>query len=122
MMEFAAAADDAASVDEVVALFVDDAVFDMGGELHQGTSAIARYLQGARDAGFAGPAAGTRHIVTNCLVTVESNETASGQSEWMLIRSAADEAFPIVLSAGRYRDRYRRVDGVWRIAHRAVEY
>lgn len=121
MIEFAAAADDADSVDAVTELFDVDGVFTVGGESHRGRAAIARYLQRARDAGFAGPAAGTRHVVTNSLVSIESDAEANGRSGWMLVRSSeVDGVAPAVLATGRYEDRYRRVAGVWRIATRVV--
>lgn len=121
MVDFAAAADDADSVDAVSALFDTDGVFTVGGQSYSGRAAIATYLQEARDAGFAGPDAGTRHIVTNTLASIESENEASGGCEWMLLRSAtAESPVPTVIASGQYRDRYRRTNGHWSIAARTV--
>lgn len=121
MVEFAYAADDADSIDAVSALFDTDGVLTVAGETYTGRAAIAAYLQGARDAGFAGPHAGTRHIVTNALATIESDSEASGTCEWMLLRSAtAESPAPTVVASGQYRDQYRRTNGHWVIAARTV--
>ncbi len=121
MIEFALAADEAEHIDAVTALFTHDGSFTVGGESHCGADDIGRYLQGARDGGFAGPVANTRHLVTNCTATLHEDHEASGRSEWMLVGSAHGEnSAPVILASGQYHDRYRRVDGRWFISERKV--
>ena len=115
--EFAAAVDDG-SVEQAAALFTADGVFEVMGVEHTGHAAIAAYVDKARRAGMTGPRSGARHLVTNVLVTVDSADAAHGRSEFVLMTPG--DAGPYVRVAGGYRDRYRRVDGAWLIAHRTV--
>lgn len=121
MVTFAAAADDSPTVEAVSALFTEDGTFEVGGQMHRGREAIGHYLQLNRDAGFAGPLAGTRHLLTNLHAESRSDGSAVGGSEWLLVRRADASAAPTLVATGRYRDRYVQVEGQWLIAERSVQ-
>ena len=62
----------------------------------------------------------TKHITTNVFVEVDEDaDTAIARSYWVLLVSTSpDEPIRPIL-AGRYHDRFARVDGAWRFAERA---
>lgn len=64
----------------------------------------------------------TRHLATNCVITVEGAEAATGFSYVTLytapeVETGAAKADPVQL-IGAFRDRFRREGGVWRFAER----
>lgn len=60
----------------------------------------------------------TKHVITNPIVEVdEAAGTATCRSYYTVLQQA--EALPLqVVAAGRYHDRFERVDGAWRFAWR----
>ena len=62
----------------------------------------------------------TRHLCTNVLVDIdEAADAASARSSFLVLQATPDLPLqPIV--AGRYRDRFDRVDGEWRFAEREM--
>jgi len=62
----------------------------------------------------------TRHIATNILVDIdEATDSASVRSYYLVLQATGRLPFqPIV--AGRYDDRFERVEGEWRFASRLV--
>lgn len=60
----------------------------------------------------------TKHVVTNPIVEVdEAADTATCRSYYTVLQ--ATDAIPLqVIAAGRYHDRFERVDGSWRFAFR----
>lgn len=117
---FALYVDEDTDLDRAVGLFTEDGVWEMAGQAHTGRENVRACLQGARDAGFSGPAAGTRHLVANTLVEATGPDTATGRSQWLLVRGAPPGEPPVLLGTGAYTDTYRRVDGRWLFAHRTV--
>lgn len=58
----------------------------------------------------------TKHIVTNPIVDIDG-DTATCRSYYTVLQQTADFPLQAVL-AGRYHDRFERVDGQWRFAYR----
>lgn len=60
----------------------------------------------------------TKHVITNPIVEVdEAAGTATCRSYYTVLQQA--EALPLqVVAAGRYHDRFERVEGQWRFAWR----
>ena len=58
---------------------------------------------------------GTMHQLTNVTVAVDG-ETATARSYFTVLQVTAQGLHPIL--AGEYRDRFARVDGVWRFSER----
>jgi ketosteroid isomerase-like protein len=60
----------------------------------------------------------TKHVISN--VTIEiTGDSATARSYFTVLQSRPD--FPLqAIIAGRYHDRFERVDGVWRFAGRQI--
>ena len=63
----------------------------------------------------------TRHLTTNVVVDIdEAEDAAAARSSFVVFQATVQVALaPIV--AGRYRDRFQRVDGAWRFAQREMD-
>ena len=60
-----------------------------------------------------------RHILTNSVIELSGDTTATGFCYVMTI-VMRPEGGPEILSLGRYEDEYRKVDGEWLIAKREI--
>lgn len=63
----------------------------------------------------------TRHLTTNVIIDIdEAADAATAHSSFVVFQATPQVALaPIV--AGRYRDRFQRVDGTWRFAQREMD-
>ena len=61
-----------------------------------------------------------KHVLVNPVIEVGGDE-AQGDSGWLFLTREADGLRPRVAAFGRYRDRFQRQDGIWRIAERLCE-
>ena len=63
----------------------------------------------------------TRHLVTNVMIDVdESAGTAAAESYFMSFQ--ATDRIPLQpIVGGRYRDRFRRIDGAWWFVERFIQ-
>ena len=63
---------------------------------------------------------GTRHVLTNLIIDVaEDGATAAARSYFTVLQCRRD--FPLqIVAAGRYHDRFRKVDGEWRFAEKIL--
>ena len=60
----------------------------------------------------------TKHVVTNPIIEVDDEAgTAACRSYYTVLQQTDDFGLQVIV-AGRYHDRFERVDGVWRFAHR----
>jgi 3-phenylpropionate/cinnamic acid dioxygenase small subunit len=99
--------------DSIAELFALDAVFEtMGQELHDRAGIRSFFPE---DIGGLDRPRGM-HVLSSPIIDLEG-DCASAESDWMLVRRNGEGAC-VIVSAGRYRDRFRRVDGTWKIAHR----
>jgi SnoaL-like domain len=58
----------------------------------------------------------TKHVMTNLIVDVdEGGETASSRSYFTVLQAVPGELALQPVIAGRYRHRYQRVEGRWRV-------
>jgi hypothetical protein len=117
LADFARLADEAASVEEVAALFTTGGCWVMGPEAWRGRDEIVAYLQSARNSSGVGPAGRKRHIVTNVAVHVDTSDQARAHSCFLFVDA---EPNPSILFVGQYQDRLERVDGRWLISEREV--
>jgi hypothetical protein len=61
---------------------------------------------------------GTRHVTSNVTIEVdEEHDTATADSYYMVVQGTASMPLQVIV-AGRYHDRFDRVDGEWRFTHR----
>lgn len=109
---------DSGRIDELVALFEPDAIFetDTAPEPLQGRTAIAGLLGGlAEDHGGEAGQTYMRHNVSNLTIQFESPSVATGAAYWFVISDHG------LWRWGRYRDTYRREGvGPWLFARRRV--
>jgi 3-phenylpropionate/cinnamic acid dioxygenase small subunit len=66
------------------------------------------------------PATYQKHVTLNPIIEVDGDD-ATAESAFVFLTRAADAKTPQVTAFGRYLDRFRNVDGVWRIAQRVCE-
>jgi bile-acid 7alpha-dehydratase len=105
---------DQKSYDELRTLLTDDATAAYGGGKHtyDGADAIVGFIAGA----MADPGVHSSHRCTHPEITFRSDTEAEGR--WALLDTVIDTRFDITVNgAAFYEDRYRKVDGAWRIAH-----
>ncbi|MEM7272057.1 MAG: nuclear transport factor 2 family protein [Actinomycetota bacterium] len=99
----------------VLRLVTDDVQFELaGGELIDSLEQLAAHVQDATEEGTL-----THHHVTTFAFEHTSETNATGDLYMLIpyLRSSAEPRRTGFLSR-RYADRYRLVDGQWRIAHR----
>jgi 3-phenylpropionate/cinnamic acid dioxygenase small subunit len=61
----------------------------------------------------------TKHVISNVSVTVQSSDAASARSYFTVLQARPDLPLQPII-AGRYHDRFERVDGQWRFAERVI--
>jgi ketosteroid isomerase-like protein len=102
-------------VDELVALFTEDGVFDLssaGLERYEGHAAIRAFFERERRA-----VTHLMHVTTNHRIDV-SGDSASGTVYFLGTARSADGRENA--ARGYYDDSYVRVDGTWRFRSRTV--
>jgi 3-phenylpropionate/cinnamic acid dioxygenase small subunit len=112
---------DAADFEGVAALFKDGAVSAPGmTEPARGVAAVAQLYRSSSRVHEDGTLR-TAHLVLNPIVEIDAAAgTARARSRYVVIQATA--ALPLQpIIAGRYRDRFERVAGVWRFALREIE-
>src|SRR5690606_15964555 len=121
-----ALAHDLTDADMYAAVFTEDAeLYGAGRMLAKGREALhaigvndrTRFNAGAKDDERSFGA--LRHIVTNSVIDLTSDTTATGFCYVMTI-VVRPGGGPEILSLGRYEDEYRKVDGEWLIARREI--
>lgn len=60
----------------------------------------------------------TKHVVTNPIIKVDEEMNIATCRSYYTVLQATDKVPLQVIAAGRYHDRFERVDGVWRFAYR----
>ena len=109
---------DRGRVDELAWIFAEDAVMVTGGWRAEGRAGIVKALSGSGGKGRE-PAPGTRgrimrHHLTSCYITFDGPDEATGRTYWINFSEAGPD------HSGLYADKYRRIDGRWRIVFRDV--
>ena len=66
------------------------------------------------------PVAYPKHVTCNPIIDVDG-DVATADSAFLFLTSAGAFAQPQVTAFGRYRDRFRNIDGIWRISERICE-
>lgn len=61
----------------------------------------------------------TKHVMTNAIVEADEEKgEATARSYFTVLQAVPGQLALQAVVAGRYRDRFERVDGTWRFAHR----
>jgi 3-phenylpropionate/cinnamic acid dioxygenase small subunit len=61
----------------------------------------------------------TKHVITNLVIEHEEGSTRATARSYFTVLQAYDGALQPII-AGRYHDRFERVDGEWRFAERII--
>ncbi len=99
------------------ALFAD-AVIEMGDEQIAGAAEIQAYFERWTRRYPDDGTPHTRHCITNPVVSIDEAAGTATVRYYIMVLQRTDQ-FPLQpVWANRYEDHLRRVDGVWRFAHR----
>jgi len=118
-------AGDRLRVDEFVAVFTEDGIFeiDASGEdavRNVGRDAIRNWLlrwgQGAKDAKPVHQARFIRHHLSTCLIEMTGPDTAKARTYWTAYTDIGPD------HGGYYLDRFRKIGDQWLIAHRKIRH
>lgn len=119
---------DSGDPDDYVALFSDDAIWDMPdndriglrGSRRQGRNDIRAGVHERRAAGVQGPGSDTLHAVMTTSIDFDGPDTAHAHSYFQFYASTASA--PTLQNMGQYRDTFRRTPDGWKLAHRVITF
>jgi uncharacterized protein (TIGR02246 family) len=109
---------DSAELDDYLALFTADAVWETSADRRVGIDDIRAGVIQRRGAGIQGPGTHTRHVNTTLRVDVDGSDTASAESVYLFLRDTGSA--PTIARAGSYLDTFRREADGWKFAHRII--
>ena len=108
---------DAGDLDGVARLFAHADYGMAAGPLSTGAAAVRAALEVVR---LHDGSPRTHHVTSNLVVDVdETAGTAGARSYFTVLQATAVLPLQVVI-AGRYHDRFERVDGVWRFRERLI--
>src|SRR3954471_13525570 len=107
---------DAGDLDGVAALF-EHAAWKSARADVQGTQAVRRMYDGVILYEDGTPR--TKHVITNVVIDHQEGSTQASARSYFTVLQANDGVLRPVI-AGRYHDRFERVDGEWRFAERII--
>jgi len=116
---------DSGTLEDYLALFTEDAVWEMDAHPGRGIPAdhrtghaeIAASVEQRRGLGVQGPGTGTMHHLTTVLLDVDGDE-AMGHLYYQF--AGLNDGVPTIRTIGQYFDRYRRTGTGWKLAHRRI--
>jgi hypothetical protein len=62
----------------------------------------------------------TKHVITNVVVDFDESGDAASARSYFTVMQATDDFRLQPIIAGRYRDRFEKVDSVWRFSERII--
>lgn len=106
---------DSGRFDAMLALFTEDAVLEVPERSFTGRAAIRGFFESvSAGEGDRPRVRAIRHYTATLQIDLESQREARGRCYYQVLTEAGLDHW------GRYVDRYRREDGRWLFAHRAV--
>ncbi len=106
-------------LEDYVACFTDDGVFEMPGDIRRGADDIREGAAARRT--DTGPEVHTRHIVGSTAISFTGPDDAVVQSNFVFGGPGPDGKASIML-VGHYDDDFRRTPTGWRVAHRKISF
>jgi uncharacterized protein (TIGR02246 family) len=108
---------DSGDLDGLAALFTDATWGSPGrGTLLRGVEQVRHGYDGVI---LYDGAPSTKHVISNVTIELTGDGTATARSYFTVLQARPD--FPLQpIIAGRYHDRFERVDGRWRFADRQI--
>ncbi|HVV29374.1 MAG TPA: nuclear transport factor 2 family protein [Mycobacteriales bacterium] len=113
VLAYARCADERRGAD-LVALFTDDGVVDLGEKQLTGKAELAAFYGGNKPVTDRTAPQRTKHFITNVVAESTGSDTASAQCYFQMFQPTGLAVW------GRYLDDLVRTDGGWRIARRTV--
>ncbi|MFZ4518123.1 MAG: nuclear transport factor 2 family protein [Microthrixaceae bacterium] len=108
---------DSDDVEAYVALFTDDASWEMPGAERRGHADIRAGAEERRAAGVVGPGTHSRHVVGTVVVDLDGDR-ATAASTWQFYVDTATA--PRLVLMGTYDDTFARTPDGWRLARRVI--
>jgi ketosteroid isomerase-like protein len=115
---------DTGELDAYLALFTEDAVWEMPATAsgipaayRKGRDDIGASVLERRAMGVQGPGSGATHHITTQHIDVAGDE-ASGHIYYQFVGMV--DGTPTIRTLGQYRDRYRKTVDGWKLAHRTI--
>jgi len=107
---------DRGKANEIAEVFAEDAVFDVESGQLEGREAIRKFFSDLIASAVLSPGkqSPARHHLTTSQVKMNECGHASGRTYFIVVRDGA------IIQCGIYVDRYRLVDGEWKISYRQV--
>jgi ketosteroid isomerase-like protein len=120
-----AIAADVGELDEYLALFTEDAVWELSASAASGVppstcsgrAEIKASVEQRRAIGVQGPGTGAMHHLTTRSIVVAGDE-GEGHVYYQFVGMA--DRVPTIRTLGQYLDRYRRTPDGWKLARRTV--
>ena len=112
---------DSAQWDELGRLFTHAEVrTSSGGEVARGAAAVVDQWSSFNKVHPDGTLR-TRHLVTNVIIDIDESAGTAGAESYFMSFQATDRIPLQPIVGGRYRDRFRRIDGVWWFVERFIQ-
>ena len=119
LLNRAAYLSDEGTVEEFVAIFSDDGVWDSEPAPTTGRAAIQDMLQSLRSSKISGPGSHTKHILSNLFISIDQKgNTASAYSYWTFISTSGEK--PSIIATGYYEDSLQKSESDWYVTYRKV--
>lgn len=99
-------------------LFRDASYRSSGGGEYRGADAVREVLKGLVRLYDGVPR--TRHVTTNLVIEIDDSRATAQARSYFTVLQATDDLPLQIIAAGRYHDRFERVEGVWRFADRLI--
>jgi hypothetical protein len=109
---------DAGDLPGVAASFAHATYGQAGGPSRRGDAEVLGALRARRVLHDGSPR--TRHVITNLIIDVDESGDAARARSYFTVLQATTTLSPRPILAGRYQDRFARVDGTWRFAERLI--
>jgi uncharacterized protein (TIGR02246 family) len=108
---------DTGDLDDYVALFTDDAVWEMTGASRRGHADIRAGAEARRAEGVTGPGSNTRHVIATIAVRGDGDGAVSDSSFLFFVDTTTA---PRLQGVGVYRDHFVRTPAGWKLARRQI--
>jgi SnoaL-like domain len=110
---------DMGTIDEYLASFTDDAVWNLPGNPSHGIEAIKSGLIARRESGAVGPGTHGRHMVSSIDVVV-LGDRATARSYFQFVTNT--DSKPTLALVGAYADEFVRTSNGWKLQRRDITF
>jgi len=116
---------DTGEIEDYLALFTDDAVWEMPANAATGVPAahyvgqadIRAGVEGRRGMGVQGPGTAAKHHISTIRLGVDGDD-ATAHIYYQFLNRVDGQV--VIQTFGQYHDRYRRTAAGWKLAHRTI--